>query len=81
MNALDKLILLVPRLTKSEKRAFTLAQKDSDYHYLYQLILENQNSNSTAVANLYQQSRPNSNTNVTAIYLYDRIIDTLCRWE
>lgn len=81
MNALDKLILLVPRLTKSEKRAFTLAQKDSDYHYLYQLILENQNSNSTAVANLYQQSRPNSNTNVTAIYLYDRIIDTLCSLE
>ncbi len=78
MNALDKLVLLVPSLTKSEKRAFTLAQSHSDYYLLYQLILENQNISSDDIEKLYKDQRPGSNSNVTALYLYDKIIDTLC---
>lgn len=81
MNALDKLILMVPSLTKAEKRAFTIANKEFDYYLLYQLILENQNEDSKAIDAKYKALRPTSNTNVTALYLFDKIIDTLCAIE
>lgn len=81
MNALDRLILMVPSLTKAEKRAFTITQKGTDYLLLYQLILKNQQADSKRIELLYKKKRPNSNILVTALYLMDRLLEVLCNLE
>lgn len=81
MNTLDKLILMVPILTKSEKRAFTLYNKDSNFYILYQIIGDNPTSTNSEIEALFEKKQPGSNINVTAIYLYEKLLDTLCRLE
>lgn len=77
MTRTDSLILLVHSLSKSEKRAFRLGRKETDYIILYDIIEKTDIVSSQELKSHYEKKCKSASFNVAVSYLYKILLDTL----